>query len=37
MTEDPLFSAGSPISWAANRLDLFVVGTNSAVWHKRFG
>jgi hypothetical protein len=28
---------GNPVSWAAHELDLFVVGTDSAVWHKRYG
>jgi len=28
---------GHPVSWAANRLDLFVVGTDSAVYRKKYG
>jgi hypothetical protein len=25
------------VAWAANRLDIFVVGTDSAMWHKWWG
>ena len=30
-----VYSPGSPVSWAANRLDLFVIGTDSAVHRKK--
>lgn len=29
-----LLSAPTPVSWSADRLDIFVLGTDDAVWHK---
>jgi hypothetical protein len=32
-----VFSPVSAVSWAANRLDLFVTGGDSAIYRKRYG
>jgi hypothetical protein len=32
-----VFSEVSAVSWAANRLDLFAIGTDSAVYREKFG
>jgi len=32
-----LESPPDAVAWAANRLDIFVVGTDSALWHRWWG
>ena len=32
-----LFSPVSPVAWAADRLDLFAIGGDSAMWHLWYG
>jgi hypothetical protein len=32
-----VFSEVSAVSWAANRLDILAIGTDSAVYRKKYG